>query len=115
MSKNCLFCKIVRGEIPSQQVLETENIFVFEDINPIAPVHFLLITKKHISSLNELEEKDSKLIGEIIMAASKIGNTNDKLDKNYRLICSTGEKAGQVINHVHFHLIGGRELQWPPG
>ncbi len=112
---DCIFCKIVNGEIPADKVYETKNVLVFKDINPVAPVHYLIIPKEHIVSLSESDENHKELLAEMLLTASKLGKDVPELENNYRLVISTGPKAGQVVMHMHFHLIGGRELGWPPG
>jgi histidine triad (HIT) family protein len=115
MFDKCIFCKIVKGSIPSEIVHETEKILVFKDITPVAPVHYLIIPKKHITSINEIQKEDSEILAEIFYVAKYLGETTPMLENNYRLVCSTGADAGQVVDHMHFHLIGGRKLTWPPG
>jgi len=115
MNPDCIFCKIVAGTIPSDKVYETENILVFKDISPCAPVHYLLIPKKHIPSLLEMQAEDGPVMAELLQAARHLGETVPELKRNFRLAASTGPDAGQVVMHVHFHMIGGRKLNWPPG
>ena len=107
--EDCVFCKIVRGEIPAQVVLETENVLVFKDINPQAPVHLLAIPKQHVERLEEL----SGLAGQLVSAASRAAA--DQGLENYRLVLNMGKDAGQEVPHLHFHIIGGRKMSWPPG
>ena len=108
----CVFCKIVAGEIPSKKVFENERLLAFEDINPKAPTHILLIPKKHFENLND-SASDPALLGEIVAqsaaVAKKLGITD------FRLVANTGREAGQVVFHLHFHLLGGRQMKWPPG
>jgi len=115
MSEDCIFCKIIQGSIPSNKIYEDNQVLVFKDIQPVAPVHYLINPKKHIVSLNETGEEDKELLAHILLVAKKIGNEEPALEKNYRIVSSTGPKAGQIVNHLHFHLIGGRDLTWPPG
>lgn len=115
MLTNCIFCKIINGEIPSEKVFENENVIAFKDINPAAPVHILIIPRKHISSINDLEEKDACIIGEIFLAAKEIAKKLGIAEDGYRVVSNCGEKAGQTVMHLHYHLIGGRSLNWPPG
>lgn len=105
---DCLFCKIIAGEIPSRIIFETENIIVIKDINPHAPVHDLIIPKKHIESLNELEE--SEIAADILLSAKKVAEIEKIGQSGYRLIANTGKDGGQLINHLHFHLLGGKKL-----
>jgi len=113
--KDCIFCKIINKEIPSEKVYEDENILAFEDINPKAPVHILLIPKIHFASLNEIPDDKKGLIGDLLIAAKKIA-AQKKIDKKgYRIVLNTGKESGQEVSHVHFHLLGGRQMTWPPG
>lgn len=107
---DCIFCKIALGEIISQKVYEDEKILAFNDLNPIAPVHILIIPKEHISSADELNEKNSNIVGYIFEVASKIAK-DKKLD-GYRIINNCGKNGGQSVNHLHFHLLGGKKLGW---
>jgi len=108
---DCIFCKIANKEIPSNLVYETENIVAFNDINPQAPVHILVIPKKHIESLNELYDK--ALAGELLESVKEICKKMNITD--YRTVINTGKEAGQEVFHIHLHIISGRPLQWPPG
>jgi len=113
--KDCIFCKIINKEIPSEKVYEDENILAFEDINPKAPVNILLIPKIHFASLNEIPDDKKGLIGDLLIAAKKIA-AQKKIDKKgYRIVLNTGKESGQEVSHVHFHLLGGRQMTWPPG
>ena len=107
--KDCLFCKIINGEIPSEKVYEDDEILAFKDINPKAPVHILIIPKKHISSAMEIKENDEALIGKIFTVIAKIAK-EQKLDNGYRIINNCGEDGGQEVMHLHFHLLGGKKL-----
>ena len=111
----CLFCKIAKKEIPSKIVFENEQILAFRDIDPQAPVHILVIPKKHISGLNDITSRDKELLGELINAVKEIA-AKEKVDESgYRLVVNNGRDAGQAVEHIHFHLLGGRKLLWPPG
>lgn len=112
--QNCLFCKIIAGEIPSQMVYEDDRVFAFKDIAPVAPVHVLMIPKKHIASLEELAPEDADIMGHILLTASKLAKELG-LEKGYRVVSNCKEEGGQTVYHIHFHLIGGRKMQWPPG
>lgn len=112
--ENCIFCKILKGEIPSEKVYEDEKVYAFKDINPEAPVHVLIIPKKHISSANELTEDNKEVIGDVYYAAQKIAKELGIADKGYRIINNCGEDGGQTVFHIHFHLMGGKKLNWPP-
>ena len=111
---DCIFCKIVKKEINSKIVYEDEKSLAFEDINPQAPVHILIVPKKHIGALREMKEKDKSLIGHLLRVASRIA-LEKGLGEGYRIVINDGEKAGQSIFHLHFHLLGGRVMGWPPG
>lgn len=111
---DCLFCKIISGEIPSNKVYEDEKIYAFKDIDPQAPVHVLIIPKKHIDSLDEIDESDSELLSYILLKIKDLAKEFE-LDKGYRVVINTKEDGGQSVNHLHFHLLGKRSLQWPPG
>ncbi len=105
---DCIFCKIVAGEIPSPRVYENDYLIVIKDINPKAPVHDLIIPKRHIASLNELDDKD--LAAELFLAAVKVAKKEGIDAKGYRLIVNTGKAGGQLVPHLHLHLLGGRNL-----
>lgn len=112
---DCLFCKIVKGEIPSEKVYEDELVYAFNDISPTAPTHVLIIPKKHISSALEIDDENSSLIGHIFSVANKIAKSVGIDERGFRIVNNCGEDGGQTVNHIHFHLIGGRNLAWPPG
>lgn len=111
---DCLFCNIVKGQIPSEKVYEDNDVYAFKDVNPEAPVHILIIPKRHIKSVDELEETDKELVGHIFLVAKKLAKEN-KLENGYRLVSNIGEEGGQSVEHLHFHLLGGRSFNWPPG
>ncbi len=108
--EDCIFCKIIKGEIPSNKVYEDDEILAFKDINPMAPVHILVIPKKHIESANEITEEDEKVIGKIFTVIKKLAKDNN-LDNGYRIVNNCGEDGGQAVKHLHFHLLGGRKLK----
>ena len=108
---DCLFCKIIKGEIPSTKVYEDELVYAFKDINPIAPVHVLVIPKQHISMLWDVNEENSAVISHIYEVAGKIAKELG-LENGFRVATNCGEDAGQTVFHIHFHLIGGRKLGW---
>lgn len=110
---DCLFCKIIEGEIPSKRVYEDKDCYAFEDISPAAPVHILIIPKKHSASLNEAE--DEKLLGHLMMVAKDLAKEMQIDESGYRLVLNCGEDGGQSVAHLHLHLLGGRALGWPPG
>jgi histidine triad (HIT) family protein len=111
---NCLFCKIVEGKIPSKKVYEDEHTFAFEDIDPKAPTHVLIVPKKHLIGLKEAITSDADIIGRCHLTAAKIAKDR-KIEDGYRTVLNVGPKSGQSVFHLHVHLIGGRDLRWPPG
>ncbi|MBQ9624514.1 MAG: histidine triad nucleotide-binding protein [Clostridia bacterium] len=113
--EDCLFCKIINGEIPSEKVYEDEYVYAFKDIDPKAPVHFLVIPKKHIRSVSHLEETDGEIVGKIFLAIKKIASEQGIDKEGYRVVTNIGENAGQSVLHLHYHVLGGRSLAWPPG
>jgi len=111
---SCLFCKIVEGSIPSKAVYQDEQCYAFLDIDPKAPVHVLVIPRKHIASLAAAEAEDSALLGHLLWAAAEIARTSG-LVNGYRVVISTGKDGGQTVDHLHLHVLGGRAMHWPPG
>lgn len=109
---DCLFCKIIKGEIPSKKVYEDDYVYAFEDIAPVAPVHYLFVPKMHISTLNDLNENNSNVVSHIYEAIAKVAKEKN-LEQGFRVVSNCGENAGQSVFHVHFHLIAGKKLQWP--
>ena len=112
---DCLFCKIIAGEIPSKKVYEDEKVYAFYDISPAAPVHVLIIPKMHIPSANALTEENADVVGHIFAVAARLAAELGIAEKGYRVVNNCGEDGGQTVQHLHFHLLGGRSLQWPPG
>jgi histidine triad (HIT) family protein len=112
---NCLFCRIASGEIPSKKLHEDEDVVAFHDVNPQAPSHVLIIPRRHIASLDEMTAADTETIGRTILRATAIARELQLHEEGYRLVVNNGEAAGQTVFHIHFHLIGGRKLGWPPG
>lgn len=106
---DCIFCKIVKGKIPSEKVYEDDEILAFKDINPVAPVHILVIPKKHIASADDIEEVDEAVIGKIFTVIKRIAKENN-LTNGYRIVNNCGEDGRQEVKHLHFHLLGGRKL-----
>jgi histidine triad (HIT) family protein len=113
MADDCLFCRIVRREIPAQLVFEDEHVVAFRDINPQAPVHVVIVPREHVASLNEVT--DAALVGRLSLAAAKIALAEGVADSGYRTVINTNRDAGQTVFHLHLHLLGGRHLSWPPG
>jgi histidine triad (HIT) family protein len=111
--EDCLFCKIIKGEMPAKVVYETGEILAFNDISPQAPVHILIIPKHHIKSTEEIGDDNSSVAGKLVLAASKIAK--DLKLEGYRLVFNCNEIAGQTVFHLHCHLLGGRKMSWPPG
>ena len=111
----CLFCKIINKEIPAKIVYEDDEILAFEDINPMAPVHILVIPKKHIETLNDIKEEDEKLIGKVYSVIGKIAKEKEIETSGYRVVANCNKDAGQEVFHIHFHLMGGRVFTWPAG
>ena len=112
---DCLFCKIIAGEIPSKKVYEDDKVYAFYDISPAAPVHVLIIPKVHIPSANAITAENADVVGHIFKVAAKIAASLGIAEKGYRIVNNCGEDGGQTVGHLHFHLLGGRSLQWPPG
>jgi histidine triad (HIT) family protein len=112
---NCLFCKIIAGEIPSKKLYEDDEMLAFHDINPVAPVHFLVIPKKHIESLLELEEADAPLVGRLLNKAQELVKSQGCTEKGGRFVINAKSDGGQTVDHLHVHVLGGRALGWPPG
>ncbi len=112
---DCLFCKIIAGKIPSEKVAETDTLYAFNDINPQAPVHVLIVPKKHIASNLELIDEDKETIGEIHLLANKIAEERGVEKTGFRIVTNSGRDGGQMVFHIHFHLFGGRPMNWPPG
>ena len=115
MSENCLFCKIIAGEIPSVKVYEDDKILAFKDINPQSPVHIVIVPKKHISSLGDVVDADAEVLGALQIAASKISKLFEETKQSFRLVNNCGAASGQTVFHIHYHLLGGRKFGWPPG
>ena len=112
---NCLFCKIIDGQIKSDKLYEDDEIFIFKDIHPVAPVHFLIIPKRHIPNVMEIDEADAALIGRMIFKAQALAKELGCEENGFRLINNCKSHGGQTVAHLHFHVIGGRQLSWPPG
>lgn len=112
--EDCLFCKIIKGEIPSSKVYEDETVFAFRDIEPQAPTHILVIPKQHIKSAAEITSENSAVISHIFEVIAKIAE-QEGLTEGFRVVNNCGDSAGQTVKHLHFHLLGGREFTWPAG
>ena len=112
--KDCIFCKIVTGEIPSNKIYEDEEILCFRDLDPQAPAHVLIIPKTHIASIDEVKESHTEIVGHLIAKVPEIASLLE-LTNGYRLVCNCGSDGLQTVPHLHFHLLGGRAMSWPPG
>lgn len=113
--KDCLFCRIAAGELPSKVVFEDDNVIAFEDIHPQAPTHILVVPRKHVSTLNDVADEDERLLGSIVWTAIAIAKNRGISGTGYRLVWNTNRGAGQSVFHIHLHLLGGRTMAWPPG
>lgn len=113
MAEDCIFCKIANKEISADEVWRDQDVVAFRDINPMAPVHVLVIPISHIASLDQLQ--DQSLAGKLILTASELARKLDIDESGYRVVINTGPEAGQSVNHLHLHLLGGRSMSWPPG
>jgi len=112
---NCIFCKIIAGEIPGRKIYEDDEMLAFLDINPVAPVHFLVIPKKHISNIMEMEAQDAALLGRLFYKAQELAKQQGCEEKGGRFVINTKTDGGQTVDHLHIHFLGGRALGWPPG
>ena len=112
---DCLFCKINNGEIPAEKIYDGDEVFAIKDINPQAPIHLLIIPKKHFATVLEIQEGDHELIGSIYSVANQLAKKNGLDQTGFRVVVNCGAEAGQSVFHVHYHLLGGRSLKWPPG
>jgi histidine triad (HIT) family protein len=113
MAESCIFCKIARGEIPAKMVVNNKDLAAFRDLNPQAPVHILIIPKKHVASLDDVT--DSELLGRMMSMAAAIARQEKIAKTGYRTVINTGKDGGQSVGHLHIHLLGGRPMTWPPG
>ncbi len=111
---DCLFCKIVNNDIPADIIYEDDQVLAFSDINPQAPFHGLVIPKKHISTLNDIQEEDKELVGHMTMVAAKIADEKGFANDGYRTVFNCNQHGGQTVYHIHLHLLGGKALGWPP-
>jgi histidine triad (HIT) family protein len=115
MADNCLFCKMASGAIKPDTVLETDDVLAFRDINPQAPMHVLVIPKRHITTLNDLAAADAALVGQLYLAAAEVARANGVAESGYRTVMNCNRDAGQSVWHIHLHVLGGRAMAWPPG
>ena len=114
-SNNCIFCKIARKEMQASIEYEDESVVAFNDIKPEAPIHILIVPKEHLNSTNELTDKTALLMGKMVLAAKEITKKKGISETGYRLVMNCGKDGGQAVEHIHMHLLGGRQLAWPPG
>lgn len=114
-ASDCLFCRILEGEIPADVIYESDSALAFRDINPQAPTHVLIIPRRHITTINNLDAGDQELVGSLFIAAKEVARQEGLAEDGYRTVMNCGEGAGQSVFHIHLHLLGGRLLNWPPG
>ena len=112
---DCIFCKIASGDIPGDVVYQDDRVIAVNDIDPKAPVHILIMPKKHIPSLNEIDDSNKDIMAHILTVAANLAKAKGVAEKGYRIVNNCGVQGGQSVNHIHFHLLGGRSLTWPPG
>jgi histidine triad (HIT) family protein len=112
---DCLFCRIVAGEVPADTIFQDERCLAFRDINPQAPVHVLVIPREHMESLDDAGQRDEALLGHLLRVAARVANEQGLSESGYRTVINTGAGAGQSVFHLHLHVLGGRSLNWPPG
>lgn len=113
--EDCIFCKIINKEIPASMVFEDEKMIAFNDINPQAPIHILLIPREHFTSLNDIPEEKKNILSHLLLKARQIAQEKGIAEKGYRIVLNTEKDSGQEVFHIHFHLLGGRRMHWPPG
>lgn len=112
---HCLFCRIVDGSIPAKILYQDEQALAFEDINAQAPAHTLVIPKRHVASVQDCREQDQALLGHLLLTCSKVAQMKSLAESGYRIVMNTGADGGQTVFHLHFHVLGGRHMTWPPG
>ena len=115
MTDDCLFCKIISGDIPSNKIYEDNDVYAFHDINPAAPSHILIIPKKHLHDITEAIDKYAELIGKLVLRANTIAEEIGLTENGFRYVINTGSDGGQTVFHLHLHILGGRPMSWPPG
>lgn len=115
MTHDCLFCRIAAGDIPSKKVYGDDHVYAFHDINPAAPTHILVIPRKHLGSVCDAGPDDEALMGKLLLAGQHIAREQGLADDGFRLVINTGDQGGQTVYHIHLHILGGRQLTWPPG
>jgi len=112
---DCLFCKLINGDIPTDIVYQDDDVFAFHDVSPQAPIHILVIPKQHIATINDTDESHQAVLGKLVLTAKKIAKEQGIADNGYRLVVNCNQDGGQTVFHIHLHLLGGRSLSWPPG
>lgn len=112
---DCIFCKIAKGEIPAEKIYEDDTVLAFNDLTPQAPTHILVIPKAHIASADDIDKENEAVIGQIFSVISEIAREKGFADDGYRIVNNCGDDGGQTVKHIHFHVLAGRHLQWPPG
>lgn len=115
MEANCLFCKILKKEIPAKVVFENDHVLAFQDIRPVAPTHVLVIPREHITRLDEAKPENATIIGQVMLGAGAVAKQLGLSQEGFRVVLNNGEHAGQSVFHIHAHVLGGRPLSWPPG
>lgn len=115
MADDCVFCKIIAGDIPSNKVYADEQVYAFHDINPAAPTHILVIPKQHLQAVNAANEGDQALLGRMLLVANRIAAEQGLAESGFRYVINTGDQGGQTVYHLHLHILGGRQMTWPPG
>tara|TARA_R110002072_G_scaffold142853_5_gene288613 strand:+ start:15676 stop:16023 length:348 start_codon:yes stop_codon:yes gene_type:complete len=115
MTSQCLFCRIIAGEIPSTTIYSDDHVYAFRDINPAAPAHILVIPRKHLSSIDDAQNEDEALLGKLMLSARAIARSEGLSEHGFRLVINTGDDGGQTVHHLHVHILGGRSMTWPPG
>lgn len=113
--EDCLFCKIANGELATDIIYQDDKVLAFNDINPQAPTHILITPRKHISTLNDLQDQDTSIVGHMVQIAQQLAKQYEHADDGYRLVMNCNEHGGQTVFHIHMHLLAGRKLTWPPG
>lgn len=111
----CIFCKIAKKEIPARIVIENDDLVAFHDINPVAPIHVLVIPKQHISGIGEVTDEHAEVLGKLLVAARRVAEDAGLSQSGFRVVINHGQHAGQTVHHIHVHVLGGRPLAWPPG
>jgi histidine triad (HIT) family protein len=115
MAEDCLFCRIAAGEIPAKEVYSDAEFLAFRDINPVAPSHVLVIPRRHVAKITDAQAEDAGLLGRLLLCANEVARIEGLTENGFRLVLSCGPWGGQLVPHVHLHVVGGRELGWPPG